>query len=506
MTRYIFLSLLLIGKGRLEERWSDTACLERMCSTTISYALIVRRKSEAVLSFSDPQTSLFSSLETLLQALEDQKLPLEHQRRLTRKALHALAILARRTPSSPERLRIAEYLYRFAAASEQWTFLTEDVAEHFAWAASVFFVQEMPEAELLLRRALAIWERLYGLTDERVLSAQHNLATLLEKQDNYNEAELLMHRVIQGRMQAANRRELAAALHNLAYISTRQEKREEAEALYRKALVIAEQEWGEQHPLTLTIRSHLALLYAQWLPLSKDWRTDAEDRLAEAEMLVRRVSLHWQHTAGSEDLAATKLLHQLALLLVGQEKWAEAEAAYQRVLDNYTRLLGPDDLILASCLDQLMLCSQQQGKIAEALEIARSALLLRERLLGALHPDLAPTLCSMATLCIWQEHFSQAETLLSRAHTICLQTFGTEHPAIALVLNTRLLLYAKENRLAEALPLLNQMAELFAGLFGPEAAETQAIRAQYSRALAEAEKSEQVERQHRCFPSLNHQG
>lgn len=441
---------------------------------------------------SDPQTSLFSSVEILLRALESQKLPLEQQRRLTRRALHALDALAHHARTMAERRRIAEYMYRFAATSEQWTFITEDVAESFAWAASVFFEQEMAEAELLLRRALVIWERLYSHADERVLSAQHNLAALAEKRGNYDEAEILLHQVITSRTRtlAADQRELAISLHNLARLYALQEKREEAETLYRKALTMAEREWGEQHPFTITVLYNLALLYAQWLPLSVDWRTDAEDRLAEAETLLRRVYTHWQNTPGTEDLAATKILHQLALLFLGQEKWTEAEAAYQRVLANYTRLLGTDDLTLASCLEQLTLCLQQQGKRAEAVETARRALMLREQVLGTSHPDLAPTLSNLAMLYIWQDRFTEAEGLLLRAQDICLQAFGAEHPALTLVLNTRLLLCAKAGRLTEATTLLNQMTALFPGIFGPDAAETQAIRAQYKAALAEAEENE----------------
>jgi hypothetical protein len=451
-----------------------------------------RSRSEVVLSLSHPQAAFFSSVETLLQAIEREELPLEQQRNMAGRALRTLDLLADSVQSAPERLRVAGYIYRFAAASEQWTFITDEVAASFAHAAALLFQEDQSAAALLLRRALAIWQRLYGPRHELILTAQHNLATLAEELGDYNEAEALLLQVITARTQMlpSDQREIAVSLHNLAGLYARQEKREEAEALYRRAVKMAAAAWGENDPFTLTARYNLALLYMQWLAEAENWQNDALERLAEAETLLKHIYTSWQSTQGSEDLATTRLLQQLAALLAGQEKWVEAEAAFRRVLANYARLLDADNLAPAICLDQLVLCLQQQGKGTEALEEARRALALRERVLGTTHPDLAPALSTLAALSIWLNHFSEAEEYLARAQAICLQVYGEEHPALLLILNTRLSLYAKTGQQSEAVALLGQISALFARLFGPDTEEARAMRAQYTAALAELEKSQ----------------
>jgi tetratricopeptide (TPR) repeat protein len=439
----------------------------------------------------EPRASLFSSVETIVEALERQALPLAQQRSLTERALRALDLVARNTQTLPERQQIAGYIYRFAQTAEQWTFASEAVAESFAWAAAIFFEPEASAAELLLRRAVGIWERLYSPTDERVLTALHNLAALAEQSENYEEAEELLQRVITARAKAqpAEQGEIAVSLHNLAHLYALQEKREEAEALYRKALEMGEQAWGTEHPFIFTVLYNLALLYAQWLTLPEALQLDMADRLAESEALLRRVYAHWQNASGIEDLAATRVLHQLALVFLGQEKWAEAEAAFQRTQANYERLLGSDNLELATCLEQMAVCFQQQQRVNEATEALQNALEIRECVLGTpQHPDLASALNNLATLYAMQKRFDEAETLVTRAQNICLQAFGAEHPTQVFTLNTRILLSTMAGNVSEAATRLGQMVALLAELFGQDAPETQNMRAQYQEVLAELSK------------------
>lgn len=415
------------------------------------------------MSSSESRTAFFSTLETLLEALEGQRLPLEAQRSLGERALRVLGTLTRQAPAEAERQPIARVLFRLAAASEQWTFTSLEAAECFAWAAAVYLEPAPVEAELLLRRALAIWERLYSPVDERVLTARHNLAALLENLGRYGEAEELLRQVIASRTRSldANQQEVAVSLHNLARVYALQEKFAEAEALARKALALAEQAWGVDHPFTITVLYHLALVSIQELSAREDWQEENTVRLAEVEALVQRVYASWRSSA-QEDLTATRILHQLALLLLGQEKWSEAEAVYQRVLASYARLLGADDLTAVSGLDQMVLCYQRQEKIDEALATAWRSLELRERVLGASHPDLVPALCTLATLSLSQDHFTEAEELVTRAQFLCDKQAEPAPPALILLVNTRLLLYTRTGRAAEAMSLLDQLASLFA--------------------------------------------
>src|SRR5205085_1890260 len=106
------------------------------------------------------------------------------------------------------------------------------------------------EAEPLLRRALAIWERSLGPDHPHVASALNNLALLLQDTNRLGEAEPLFRRVaaIFEASLGPDHPHVATALNNLAALLRDTNRPGEAEPLVRRALAIDERSYGPDHP------------------------------------------------------------------------------------------------------------------------------------------------------------------------------------------------------------------------------------------------------------------
>ncbi len=173
------------------------------------------------------------------------------------------------------------------------------------------------EAELLMRRALAIDEASLGPEHPDVARDLNNVALLLKATNRLAEAEPLMRRVVTILEKSLGREHpsVATALNNLAHLSNRP-----AEPLMRRALAIDEASLGSEHPDVATVLNNLAQLLHD------------TNRLAEAEPLMRRVVTILEKSLGREHPSVATALNNLARLLQATNRLAEAEPLSRRHL------------------------------------------------------------------------------------------------------------------------------------------------------------------------------
>jgi tetratricopeptide (TPR) repeat protein len=166
------------------------------------------------------------------------------------------------------------------------------------------------EAEPLLRRALAIWDRVLGPDHSDVAGSLNNLAAILVALGRPAEAEALHRRALAIRQRAfgPDHPEVALSLNNLA---------ETLRAL------------GSDHPLFATSTNNLAETLR------------ALGRPAEAEPLFRRVLDLREKTLGPDHPGVALSLHALALVLRDLDRPAEAQPLLMRALAIRERALGP---------------------------------------------------------------------------------------------------------------------------------------------------------------------
>jgi tetratricopeptide (TPR) repeat protein len=135
------------------------------------------------------------------------------------------------------------------------------------------------KAEPLMRRALEIDEKSYGLEHPDVARDLNNLATLLQATNRLVEAEPLMRRALEidEKSYGLEHPRVATELNNLAQLLKATNRLAEAEPLMRRALEIDEKSYGLEHPDVAIDLNNLAQLL------------QATNRLAEAEPLMRRM-------------------------------------------------------------------------------------------------------------------------------------------------------------------------------------------------------------------------
>jgi tetratricopeptide (TPR) repeat protein len=350
----------------------------------------------------------------------------------------------------------------------------------------LFDLARYPEAEPLMRRALALDEQSYGPEHPNVARDINNQAQLLKAMNRLSEAEPLMRRVVRifEQSHGVNHPDVATALTNLAQLLHDTNRLGEAEPLMRRALTIDEQNYGPEHPEVAIDLNNLATLLQD------------TNRLGEAESLMRRALAIDQQSYVEEHPKVARALNNLATLLQQTNRPGEAEPLMRRVVKILEQCYGVDHPNVASALNNLAQLLQDTNRLGEAESLMRRVVAKMEQSYGADHPNVATTLNNLAALLQATNRLDEAEPLLRRALAIDEQSYGQQHPKVGRDLNNLALLLKETNRLGEAERLMRRalvIDEQSHGLEHPDVARDLGNLAQLlkdTNRLAEAEPSQ----------------
>jgi hypothetical protein len=252
-----------------------------------------------------------------------------------------------------------------------------------------------------------------------------NLAGLLQDTNQLAEAELLIRRAlaILEASYGSDHPDVAASLNNLAQLLLNTNRLAEAEPLMKRALAIAEASYGPDHPKVSTCLNNLSLLL-------KD-----TNRLAEAEPLMKRALAIAEASYGSENPQLHTSLNNLALLLQDTNRLVEAEPLLRRGLAIAEASYGPDHPAVANALNNLALLLLDTNRLVEAEPLLRRGLAIAEASYGPDHPLVAAILKKQATVLQASNRLTEAEPLMKRALVILLafSKQGHEHPYLGAI-------------------------------------------------------------------------
>jgi tetratricopeptide (TPR) repeat protein len=260
------------------------------------------------------------------------------------------------------------------------------------------------EAEPLLRRAVAIKERILGPDHPNVAACIGNLAHLLHATNRLDEAEPLMQRAlaIDENNDGPDHANVAIRLNNLASLLQDTNRLDEAEPLMRRALAIDEKSFGPNHPDVAIDLNNLAQLLHD------------TNRLDEAEPLMRRALAIDENSFESDHPRFATGLSNLATLLHATNRLVEAEPLMRRALGIDERSYGPDHPTVARDLNNLAQMLLASNRLVEAEPLMRRALVIDERSLGPDHPNVARDLNNLAGLLQLSNRLVEAEPLMRR--------------------------------------------------------------------------------------------
>jgi tetratricopeptide (TPR) repeat protein len=367
--------------------------------------------------------SLFSRIE---QETSEQRIVRLHRlvQELVRRDMAADQLLARqRSLDALVRARDAAL-----AATTRWTDARWEL-EPLDALASLRADTGHPEAASLLQQTSVHW---------------HALAA-------WNRAEPLLRRAlaIEERVHGPNHPRFARALDSLGVLLHQTNRLPEAEACMRRALSIEKASFGPDHPSVATTLNSLALLL------------EDTNRIAEAELRIRWALAIDEKCFGPNDSAVARDLRTLAQLLQDASRLSEAEPLMHRALAITEHNLGPEHQTVAHDLNNLAALFAVTKRPAEAEAYMRRALVIFEHHFGADHPKVASVLNNLAYLLLDGDRHAEAEPLMRRALEIDEGVYGATHPAVARDLNNLAQLLQDTGRHEEAEPLMRRHLQIY---------------------------------------------
>jgi tetratricopeptide (TPR) repeat protein len=298
----------------------------------------------------------------------------------------------------------------------------------------------LSEAEQLLQRALAIWEKALGHEHLEVAMALNNLGAISVAQGKHGAAESfhLQALAIRGRVAGPDHPDFAISLMALGDVYRLVGRYMEAEAPLRQSLAVLESGLGREHPFVASSLHCLGLLYAD------------QGKYAQAVPFLQREIAIREKVLAADDPDIAPSLGNLAGVLFRQGKHAEAEKLLLRALAIGRKALGPDHPDLAPGITNLADMYRVQGKYLEAETLCRQALAIEEKFLGAEHPAIAHSLHALALVCYQMGRYAETESLYQRALAVAEKALDPEHPHVATILENYAVLLREKKRGAAA--------------------------------------------------------
>jgi serine/threonine protein kinase/tetratricopeptide (TPR) repeat protein len=235
----------------------------------------------------------------------------------------------------------------------------------------------LPEAEQILRRALALHRQIDGDLAEATIEARNGLADALVVMGQPAPATPLLREIVRDVRTIYGERhpEVGLAYNNLANaLSDIPEHYAESVEVYLKALDIQLETNGTRHPEVATVYNNLGAVYLKL----KEWR--------------------------------------------------KADEAYQKSAAIRLAVLGPSDPNTASAQTGRALALNKLGEYVQAEALLRQAKVVLASQLGADHWRTANLQHYLATVLMNERRFAEAERELREARGIHLKVLGAEHP------------------------------------------------------------------------------
>jgi nephrocystin-3 len=232
------------------------------------------------------------------------------------------------------------------------------------------------KAELLTRSVFVRREKLLGLEHPKTLSSACSLGTLLKQKGDYDGAEALYRRALDG---------------------------------YEKAL-------GSEHPDTLMCVNNIGLLLSN--------KSDYEG----AEPLLRRALEGYQKKLGPRHPRTINAIEALGMLNYKKGDLDSAMVTFQDTLKLKRKALGKDHPDVLRSYSRLGSLHEERGIRNRAIRFFLRELLGNERSFGKTHPSTLGSFIKIGNLLLEERSFLRAEKLYRRSYQDLKNTLGIEHP------------------------------------------------------------------------------
>ncbi len=304
-----------------------------------------------------------------------------------------------------------------------------------------------PEADTLLRRGVAVAERLYGPDHPEVAARLTDLGTVLKELGELAPAESVLERAVAIRRRAlgAGHVDVATSMGELASVLVHAGRYERAESLYRAVMAVDIERYGRDSPEVATDLNNIGVLLG-----------DRQGRLREADSAYRASLSIRLRTLDPGHPTVITLQSNIASNLHSMGRFAEAESLQREVLAARRRLYPRGHPDVAYSLHVLAATLVSRGAWAEAESLDVEALAQRRRYLGDDHPTTMATLNNLAVVRYRMGDLAGSEQAFREAVAIWRRTLGSDHPYTMSAVKSLGAVLSEQGRYGEAEPLLRE--------------------------------------------------
>ena len=274
------------------------------------------------------------------------------------------------------------------------------------------------EAAQLYQSAISAAEKRYGAKHPRIVHSLNPLAELYVKLGRLAEAELLLKRALAIREETSELAELqlqtAVAFESSAKVNRQQGRRAEADLDDKKAQEARANARNTENGFTALSLDKLAEFYV------------AQGRYGEAEPLLRRALAIREKEKGVESEHTAGTVEKLAELYRAQRRYAEAEPLYKRALNLQEKKHGADTVHSLGSLSKLAPIYEGLGRYGEAEQLMLRSHVVWEKANGPEAPLTAASLVALAKFYVRAQKWSEAYQASGRATTMTVKQMRRE--------------------------------------------------------------------------------
>lgn len=317
------------------------------------------------------------------------------------------------------------------------------------------------ESESEHKELLKIWERERSDKAGSITSIKVALAKLYRDQGRFDEAETLLQQVIESvnAGQADKPGNLNVHMKDLASVYRKQGRHEEAMILYIQVIESEGDQFGPEHPRTLSsMRSFLSEMQSI-LPSG------------EAILLIGKLFERQKIVLGLDHMETAYTATLMVDLLQNNN---ELEAAAS-LAESLISVLDPDAHFALACSDMLGSIYLAQGQEEKAKIFITKSLERKIKLHGEEHDKVLDVKFGLALLHEEQGQLREAEALHQHIYHVRQRTLGSEHPDTLESLQGLVDLYLMHGGLVSPetlLSMLTQLSSLREALLGREDPQT----------------------------------
>ena len=278
-------------------------------------------------------------------------------------------------------------------------------------------------------------------------------------------------------------------------------KYSEAEGFHKKALMIRQKIFGEDHTDVALSYNNLATVYSSlgeynqvkelqekameiWKKIHGEDHADVAtsyNNLASAYSGLREHNqakqLHekaleiWKKIHGEDHADVATSYNNLASAYSGLREHNQAKQLHEKALEIWKKIHGEDHADVATSYNNLASAYSRLGKYNKAKDLNEKALIIRKKILGEDHADVATSYNNLASVYESLGEYNQAKELHEKALEIWKKIHGEDHADVATSYNNLASVYESLGEYNQAKKLSEKALTIRKTIFGEDHAD-----------------------------------